>query len=277
MSRISQGSLGPNKYTGDLLLSSRDGQPTSFGRKPLASTGLVAPTPNLASVAKELSKAEPKSVAQESVSPSIRPSKTSSSCLVCRKGSGTLLRPCSCSSKFMHDSCLVEHLLQILDKPCSMCGVFYQSPLIISRARLQANRPLIAQRNEKLFRALLGSITGAFCVLLFGNDAPDLVTLLTQRMGQLVVMPFAILAFTILLYNIFQLHLQKPSSGALYFRERSRVLTFLEPATRQEMNLYIRSLYGMLVDNETGTIVRVINKHVGDTAHKWRLHRLMEP
>ena len=273
MSRTSQRQSVVPKLTGDVFVPSAErNQVDEDVRKKL--TAARAGSEVAVAVDTKEQQGDVKSAAKDQATTS----QTTMRCLVCHKDTGDVIRPCACSSRFMHDACMLGHLLQSLDKPCQMCGHFYRSSFILSRTETDSSRKRIFCRNKMIVQALFTSLVGAYYSLLAGNpgqETADFFSFVFQQIDRLCRMPFIFLLATILLHHVFQLYLHRPISP-FYFADHSRKLDLVDPTTNQRMNLYVRSSYGLLVDTATGTS-RLINKHLLDTKRKWRLHRLMEP
>ena len=179
----------------------------------------------------------------------------------------------------MHDACLMEYIVQTLDKPCPRCDHFYRGPLVLSRARVDNfTRNKLAYQNEKLFRGLLASITIAYFIVLwdYQDDNPSLASLVCAQIGRMCLMPFFTIALAVVVYNHFQRYTGQPSNRR-YFEEHSRMTILRDPTSQKQMVFFIRSICGLLMDKDNGKTIRLVNKRVNDTKSKWRLHRLMEP
>ena len=239
-----------------------------------ASTGV-----DVATQAQKYGLAAPKPEANDSVASHVKPWTITPQCLMCRKTSdGDMVCPCACASKFMHDACLVEHIIRNLDKPCQMCGHFYQCKQILKRAKLNVHTmpESTLHRNKTMFLAAFFSTTLAFLVLQLQNSkATNAYSFVCSHIGQVATVPIMSLLLSILVHNLVQYYLRQPTN-VHYFMEKSRLVVMVDPAKRQQVMLYIRSFYGMLV-NPTDGNARMLNKHVYDTTRKWRFHRLMAP
>ena len=195
----------------------------------------------------------------------------------------------------MHPACLVEKMIvPTLDKPCPWCGQLYRCQLIIARSVLCNNDVEMIDgrrtggvdtvaKNESVFRMLLTSITVAHLILTinFNHTSSSSSSIYNsnseeQWLGNLLTTPFMIVSLTILVYGLFQYYLNRPGLSVLYFTDRSKVVVLCDPKSGQLLHLYIRGLYGLLVEPTSGDY-RWINRHIGDTSPPWIPHRLMVP